>query len=166
MDAAPDSAAVKRQLAELAQTQERLERLLQSPDIDKAERLAIQQALLASEVATAEVWKHYPLPPLPIDSRSLCSRAWDEMKTEPIRVGAPAIAALCASSYAVGYFYTPIRHVYAPYTDVQMARREVIFPHVFGATRRVPPTATKIIAFSMLLLVFGRTVPNRPSLQA
>lgn len=173
MDAS-DLAVLHGQIAALERTRERLEHLLEMPGIDKAERLAIIQRLGAMAETTKEVWKHYPLPPPPIDSRNFCSRGWDEMKREPIRVGAPAIAAFCASAYTVGYYYTPIRHVYAPYTDAQMARREVIFPNVFGATRRVPPAATKTIAFSMFLLVFGglastaevRTVPKRPSLPA
>jgi hypothetical protein len=148
-----------KEISELKEKRARLEHLLEVPGIDKDKDLGIRQQLIAIDTQITELWKH--LPP-PIDSRNVFSRGWDEMKSEPVQVGAPAVAGFCASLYTVGYFYTPIRHTYAPYTQGQMGRRERIFPKVFEGCR-VPSAATKTIALSAFLLALKGWTNNRRS---
>jgi hypothetical protein len=153
-----------KEIAELETRREKLEEQLSIKGISEQKEHVIRQQIIAIDNLITAMYGQLPPPVPPPDSRTMWRRAIDAMVTEPVQVGAPAITWFFASWYAAAYFYTPVRHTYAPYTPGQMGRRERIFPRVFeGST--VPAAATKTIALSAFFLALRGWTNNPQALR-
>ena len=98
------------------------------------------------------------------DDRSVWKREWDSIAASPIRVGLPVLAWSSSALYCWLYFFTPIRHRYAPYTEQQYLRRQYIFRNAFKDDFKNCPAAAKKTFWlgAFFLAVKGWISPSQP----
>ena len=140
----------RQEIDELKAKRDKLEQALAVPGISEAREIAIRHNFDTVGAEITAQTARLPKVELP-DERTMWRRGVDSMMMDPVQVGIPAVFGFCTWMYVMAWFYTPIRHQYAPYTPSQMGRREAIFHKVFEG-RRVPAAATATVAVSAFLL--------------
>jgi hypothetical protein len=112
-----------KEIEELEAEVEGLEKLLLiTSDVD--ERLSIHRRIKAKDDLIAGLWGRFPPTP---DNRPIWHRWMDSVQINSIAFGISAFNGLMATMWIAGFYYTPLRHKYAPFTERQMARRERLF---------------------------------------